>query len=242
MNETNSPERRLCAKCTGNKRWYPTTVADLSDFLSPHIKKSPAVPNGYAIRKNVCYGIQYLQYLCATLEQLSLSDVLLTMTFKQFIVSGIGVIEGVLFYLLKARGLHKTNEWELVGESSSPITEVANEQIKVDTRVLRKRVTPVDEELTFDRILRIAEQQKVLGADSKFYAQIHHLRKLRNKVHLYVTAHDLDSDFNAFAFKDFELMKAVLLALFSGQPFMPNTAQQKYFAFLAPWKSLAEPK
>lgn len=240
MDEANLRERRLCARCTGNKRWYPTSVANLSDFLSPHIKKSGAVPNGYAIRKNVCYGIQYLQYLCATFEQLSLSDVLLTMTFKQFIVSGIGVIEGVLFYELKARSLHRTNEWELLRESSSPITEVAGEHIRIDTRVLRKLSAPADEELTFDRILRIAEQKKVLGTDSKFYAQTHHLRKLRNKVHLYVTAHDLDSDFNAFAFKDFELMKAVLLALFSGQPFAPDTAQQMYFAFLAPWKSLGE--
>ena len=187
-------ERRLCASCGGKNRWYPTPIAQLDAFFVLHIKKTSAVPNGYVIRKNICYGIQHLQFLSESLSQLSLSGVLLTMTFKQFVVTGMAIIESILYNEIRARNLLRTNEWELLQESSSPVSDVGTAQIRIDTRVLRKRVKPVEEEPAFDRLLRVAERKKVLGADSKFYAQAHHLRKLRNKVHLYVTAHDLDSD------------------------------------------------
>ena len=228
----------LCAVCAGKNRWYPTSIADLDAFLGPHIRKSVQVPNGYAVRKNVCYGIQYLQYLSSSLEQLSLSEVLIAMTYKQFIVNGIGVVEGLLFYLIKARGLHRTAEWELMDEHSAPPKAIGADTFRTETRLLRKRVSPIDEALTLERILRIAERQKVLGSDSAFYAQIHHLRNLRNKIHLHITRHDLDSDFNAFELKDFELMKRVLLLLLSGQPFAPSAIQGSYLTFLAPWRKV----
>lgn len=235
-------ERKLCASCAGKERWYPTPVSQLDFFLSPHIKKTSTVPNGYAIRKNICYGIQHLQYLSETLTQLRLSGVLITMTYKQFVVTGMGIIEGILYNELKARNLLRTNEWELLKESSSPETDIGGPVIRVDTKVLRKRSVPVEEDPVFDRLLRVAEKKRVFGTDSKFYAQAHHLRKLRNKVHLFVTGSDLDSDWNAFGFKEFELMKTALLALLSGGPFSPDAAQQEFLRFLAPWKGLGVPE
>lgn len=235
-------DRKLCASCAGKERWYPTPVSQLDLFLNPHIKKTSAVPNGYAIRKNICYGIQHLQYLSETLTQFSLTSVLITMTYKQFIVTGMAIIEGILYNELKARDLLRTNAWELLKESSSPETDIGGAVIKVDTRILRKRSVPVEEEPVFDRLLRVAEKKRVFGTDSKFYAQAHHLRKLRNKVHLFLTGGDLDSDWKAFGFKEFELMKTALLALLSGKPFSPGAAEREYLKFLAPWKALGVPE
>ena len=226
-------ELKLCRDCGGKKRWYPTSIAQLDTFLSPHIKQTSAVKHGYAIRKNICYGIQYLQYLDETLQQLRLSEVLITMTYKQFVVTGIAIIEGVLYNQLKSKDLLRTNEWEVVKESESPEIALAGATIRTETRVLRKREVPVEEETSFDRLLRIAERKKVLGADSTFYAKAHHLRKLRNKVHLFVTAHELDSDWNAFGVKEFKLMKHALFILLTGPPFFPNDTQREVFAFLA---------
>jgi hypothetical protein len=232
---------RLCEECGDGARWYPVSVQKLDELFRDHIKRTPGVLNGYAIRKNVCYGIQYLQYLTATLEQLSLSGVLLTLTYKNFIVTGIGVVEAILFHELKKRGLHKTDQWELVKRSTSTEFNHGSEIFRNEIALWRKRDAPIDENLAFDRILRISEDKKVLGSSSKFYARMHHLRRLRNKVHLFVTAGDLDSDWNAFQFKDLELMKSLLHELLTGSLFAPSKEQRSYFNFLRPWKTLREP-
>jgi len=239
--KANESIRRLCRICVGDKRWYPTSVSRLDELLKTRIYRSTHIPNGYAIRKNLCYGIQYLQYVVASLEQLSLSEVLLTQSYKTFIVTGIGIIEGILFYLVKEGNHQRTSEWEVIKESTSgPFTEgVAT--LRVDTTILRKRAAPVDDDLPFERILRITEQKQLFGTKSQFYAQAHHLRKLRNKVHLFVTANELDTDWNAFAFKDFELMKSLLLEIFTSGLFVPSPEQKKYFSFLHAWSILGVP-
>jgi hypothetical protein len=88
----------LCVRCGRGDRWYPVPVAKLDAFLSRRIKRTPVVPNGYAIRKSVCYGLQYLEYLSKTLVERSLSEVLLSQSYKTFLVTGIGIVEGLLFY------------------------------------------------------------------------------------------------------------------------------------------------
>lgn len=210
----------------------------LDEWLRDHVKRTPTVPNGYAIRKNICYGIQYLEYLVATLEQLSLSEVLLTLTYKSFIVTGISVVEGLLFHELKRRGLQRTDEWEQISASFTKDFQVGAELFRNEVVTWKKRAAAVDEAMQFDKILRIAEGKKVLGATSTFYARMHHLRKLRNKVHLFVTDGDLDSDWNAFQFKDFELMKALLRELLVGPLYAPTAEQRAYFDFLRPWQHL----
>src|SRR5258708_1618141 len=107
---------RLCKECAGTLRWYPTSIGKLDDFFSPLIKRSFNVPNGYAVRKNLCYSLQYLEYHAQCLQQLSLSSVLLTMTYKQFVITGIGVIEAILYYLIREEHLLRTNQWELLSE------------------------------------------------------------------------------------------------------------------------------
>ena len=234
-------EARLCAHCNDGVRWYPTPITALESYFNKSIRKTGNIPNGYAIRKNLCYSVQHLQYLIATLEQLSLSGVLITQTYKVFIVTGMGVVEAILFYLIKRANLQRTNEWELIRDQVSSDFPHASESLRVHWHLYRKRPTPIDEDITFERILRIVEAKKLLGVDSKFYAQLHHLRKLRNKVHLFVTSDDFDTDWNAFNFRDLELMKALLLDLLAGSLFAPSKPQLKYFAFLRPWSRLGTP-
>src|SRR6266513_783405 len=96
---------KLCQSCNAGKRWYPIPISKLDHFFSPFIKKSTNVSNGYAVRKNVCYALQYMEYHAECLKQLSLSGVLLTMTYKQFVITGIGVVEGILYYLIREHQL-----------------------------------------------------------------------------------------------------------------------------------------
>jgi hypothetical protein len=91
----------------------------------------------------------------------------------------------------------------------------------------------VDEDVAFERLLRIVESKKLLGKDSTFYAKLHHLRKLRNRVHLFLTDGEFDHDWHAFGLKDLRTMKEILFGLLTDPYFGPTSEERMYFEYLA---------
>ena len=225
---------QLCANCGEGTRWYPNTVSSLDSLLRTVIWAGTGVPHSYEIRRNICYNLQYLEYLTETLKQLNLSNVLLTQTYKSFVVTGVGIFEAIFYYIIRHKNLHRQNEWELVKEVKTQPFKVGTDTLRIDNQLLKRREAPAEEEMTFETILRKVEQHKLLGATTKFYARLHHLRKLRNKVHIHVVAEDFDTDWHSFHYKDFQLMKALLLEVFTGPVFAPGTEEKKLFTFLKP--------
>ena len=47
------------------------------------------------------YNLQYVEYLQQTLIEISLSAVLEKLTYKSYIVTGVGIVEAVLFHLVR---------------------------------------------------------------------------------------------------------------------------------------------
>ena len=67
--------------------------------------------------------------------------------------------------------------------------------------------------MRFIDMCQMAERKHLLGISSAVYAQIGHLRSLRNRVHIHSVQHDRDKDWWTFSVSDYVLMKDVLNAV-----------------------------
>lgn len=92
----------LLKKSTG-QHWYPTPVSNYKENL----KLLRGTPNKNQIRSNFAYNMQYLEYLQKQISELRLSSVLITMLYKTYIITAIGIIEMLFSGMLKAKNFGK---------------------------------------------------------------------------------------------------------------------------------------
>ena len=71
--------------------------------------------------------------------------------------------------------------------------------------------------MRFIDICKRSERKRVLGKSEPPYAQLKHLRNLRNRVHIHSIEHERDHDYWNFNHKDFLTMKDVLKSIFSSE-------------------------
>ena len=97
----------LLKKNNCKTRWYPHSVEDF--------KCSILIPNDSADNKrynsNFAYSMQYLQYIEKQLSELELSSVIITMLYKNYIITGMGIVEMLFTYILKTTNNWKTTDW-----------------------------------------------------------------------------------------------------------------------------------
>lgn len=198
--------------------------------------------------RNIAYNLQYLEYLSRAFE-LHLANTeplhvtVYALTCKTFVVTGMGVVEAILWYLLKRSDQQARSEWTTVAETASAFTEKGR-QFKVVTTVKRKLDAPEDVEMGLDQMSRRVEKKKLLGVDGQVYKDLNHLRKLRNRVHIHDVQHDKDTDWWSFSSKEVKLMKGVLNSIFRSELFHPEAEHEEFLAYLqvaeAPEKLAAE--
>ena len=92
----------LCKDCGQDNQWLPTPLHKIETLLSTLIDRDKGVDHHYELRKNLAYNLQYIEYLACTLEDLRLTSVLHNQTIKSFIIVGSGVVEAILYYVLRA--------------------------------------------------------------------------------------------------------------------------------------------
>lgn len=212
--------------------WYPTSVANLDDLLVKAIKRGTGFVNVYALRRNIAYNLQYLEFLDRCLSDIKLSTVLTTQTHKIFIIVGCSVMESLLAYLLIKSGNYKMTQWELECVMPGQEKNVNEKRTRIDCYVYKKLTTKKREEMSFDVMIRKAESKKILGSDHSIYAKLQYLRGLRNKVHLHVIDEPTDTDWNAFQPRHLCAMAQVLHSVFTGPIFRPSQQERGYFDYL----------
>jgi len=217
---------------SGDPRWYPVEVRELTELLKKVIRSGRGYEHAYALRKNIAYNLQYVEFLDRCLSDISLSSVLERQTWKMFIVVGCGIVESLLHFLLIARGLHSTTEWELHATLRGNPKTVDGDTLRADTHLLRRLDSAQLAPMTFDAMLKKAEAKTVLGSDHSVYAALKRLRPLRNRVHLQAIESPADTDWNAFTATDLGIMAEVLYKVFTSTVFRPSNAQKQYFAYL----------
>lgn len=212
--------------------WLPTSVNKYDDLLSNNIVSGRGYGNVYALRRNIAYNLQHIEFLDQSLVDLKLTGVLITQTWKTGIIVGCGIIESVLHYLIVTSGNQSTTDWETKQEFTGATKTLEGKVYRIDSVVKEKLATPKPSPMTFDTMLKKAESKKLLGNDHSLYAKLKRLRPLRNRVHLQEIAQPVDHDWNAFKVLDYKLMMQVIHAVFTGPTFAPTADERRYFAYL----------
>lgn len=217
---------------SADPKWYPVAIHKIDELLSKVIYSGRGYRHTYALRRNIAYNLQYIEYLDRTVQDLKLSEVLVTQTWKTLVITGSGVVECLLNYLLIARGLQAKSEWELVVVAPGNQKIMEGESRKVDSYIYRKRPSPTNSQMTFDAMLKKAKSKKILGTAPNLYSDLDRLRPLRNRVHLQQISSDFDTDYNAFNWNDAVTMARVLKEIFTSNIFRPSAAEIAYFDYL----------
>lgn len=82
-------------------RWHPYSIDTFEEFLTNGILKDANI----GIVKNICYSMQYLQYISLQKEKLKLHSIVETMPIKNYIIIGISIIEDIFYSLIKINKL-----------------------------------------------------------------------------------------------------------------------------------------
>ncbi len=148
--------------------WYPVPVETYRDILKIDI----STEKGAGLLNNVCYNLQYLEFLEKEFAELEVSSVILVMLLKSYVLTASSIIEGLFGNLIQRRG------WTLSSDTKKE-------------RHIRKR--------SFEEKIAIIEEQcRKSNSDASIFSNIDKLRDLRNRIHLQKSENITDHDYNAF--------------------------------------------
>ena len=228
----------MLTKTTEDARtWYPTPIHDLDNLLIKSIHAGRGYRHSRALRSNISYSLQHIEFLHRCTLDIKLSGVLKKQTWKSMIVVGCGIVESLLDFLLVAKNAHSKTEWELVAVAPGNTKTLDGEKRKIDSHIYRKLPAFVPKPMSFDIMIEKAKSKKVLGSNNATYQALQKLRPLRNRVHLQIISSDSDTDWNAFSREDVCLIADVLHSIFTSNIFRPSNDEISYFDFLLEYRT-----
>lgn len=213
--------------------YCPNGVDAIHAFLRRGIPKDdPTLAHGYAFVRNIAYNLQYLEYLNYTLSETELHVTVRTLAQKTFVITGMSVIEAILWFVLKKSGLQRTEEWEQVQELETRAFKENDAEYQLVNTLLRRLPESRDIEMPLDAMIKRVESKKLLGLNGQVYKDLNYLRKLRNRVHIHAVQHDRDTDWWSFNDRELKLMKGVLSSVLRSELFNPETEHDPLIAYL----------
>jgi hypothetical protein len=151
---------------------------------------------------------------------------------KTYIITGMSIVECILHYLIKSNDLCKKNDFREISRFKSNPKHILGSEVKIETIMSEKLSIPVEEEMNLDKMIKIAEKHKLLGADKNdTYSRLSRLRKLRNKVHLHICDY-LEHDFNSFTMREALIMKEILKVIIHSDLFKKYKNKEELFNFI----------
>lgn len=221
--------------------WQPTLIDTVCSFVRNAIPLGAGVlAHERAYVRNIGYNLQYLEYLNHLIEEEPLHATVSTLTAKSFVVTGMSVVESVLWYVLKSNKLQRTEEWEQVTSTDSAPFVESGATYKLVSTLQRKLPVPIEVEMPLDAMIKRVESKKLLGVGTQVYRDLNYLRKLRNRVHIHSVQHDQDTDWWNFSTKEVKLMKGVLHSLFTSSLFHPDADDLERLKYLQVAESLPD--
>lgn len=213
--------------------YCPNGVDVIHAFLRRGIPKDdPTLSHGRAFVRNIAYNLQYLEYLNYTLCDTELHVTVRTLTQKTFIITGMSIIEAILWFVLKKSGLQRTEEWAQAHELETRVFEENSTDYKLVNTLLRRLPESKDVEMPLDAMIKRVESKKLLGLNVQVYKDLSYLRKLRNRVHIHAVQHDKDTDWWSFNNPELKLMKGVLGSVLRSELFNPLPQHDSLIAYL----------
>lgn len=206
-------------------RWYPTSVESYKNSF----KLDDNVENTRALRSNLAYSMQYLQFLEKELAEMDLSSVLMVMVYKTYVITGMSVLEGLFTNIIKSRGWWKTANLKSLGTTQANETNFDGTKYVIKTEVLKK-VPEYSLMMNLDDLIKILERHhSALQVNHLIYPALKRLKSLRNRIHLQKTESDTDHDYNAFDLSVKKEMGSILYEILTS-PMVTNSPEN--FEFL----------
>ncbi len=206
-------------------RWYPQSV----ETYKSAFKIDKTIENASALLSNLAYNMQYLEYLEKELFELKLSDVIVTMLYKTYIITGMSILEGLFSNIIKSNGYWKTSTLESQGTTQSSKTNFSGVSYTVKTELF-KTVDKYQLQMDLNSLIDILNKHhSVLEIDHLIYPALKRLKDLRNRVHLQKSNGNYDHDYNAFNFSDKNEMGKILFEILTSENITNNP---KVFDFL----------
>jgi hypothetical protein len=194
-------------------RWYPSPV----DYYNKAFKIDDNVKNSKALRKNLSYSMQYLEFLEKELDELHVSSVISVILIKTYVVTGMSLLEGIFTNIIKSRGWWKTTDLQSVIKLKSNPGNVGKEQYLVETEIFKK-VSPYEIRMNLDGMIKILQHHhEALNVNYLVYPALKRLKDLRNRVHLQMLESTTDHDYNAFGPEVKEEMGAILYTILTSE-------------------------
>lgn len=207
------------------------TVAQYEIFVESGIKKNNQFIRTYEINKNISYSFTYIEYLTNKIREEG-NFVIKSQLYKSYIITGMAIVECIFHYLIKSKGLNKTILFREISKFKTNSKEVLGKEIKVETVLSEKLSIPIEDEITLDKMIKIAEKHKLLGQNQEAtYSRLGRLRKLRNKIHLHISDY-LEHDFNSFTMREAVIMKEILKVVIYSDIFEAYKNKEELFDFI----------
>lgn len=201
------------------ERWHPRIVPCFeSELVCGQLQNM-----NIALRKNIAYALQYLEFLQLELKEVHLHDVVAMHLLKSYIVTAMGIIEGVFYHVVTINGYNKKSDWEVLGKPvhTNVFREDGNER-KYVISVEQKLSSPIPVQMDFEYLINKVQEKKLIGLTGKAYPYLKKLKKLRNKVHLHIAMTREETDYNSIDYYDYLLARYVLLKILTDERLNPN--------------------
>lgn len=212
--------------------WCPTLVDTWRAFLRRGIPDDGALQHRRAFVSNIGYNLQFLEFTNYQIAETPLHATVYTQTLKSFVITGMGIVESLMWYLLKKHGFNRRVDWESIAELHTSTYKESGQEFRVVNTIEKKLSESREIEMSLHWMLKKVEKKKLLGVDGQVYRDLNYLRGLRNKVHIHVVQHDSDTDWNAFNNNELKLMKKALYGVFTSELFKPEDKHLEKLEFL----------
>lgn len=213
----------LIKRNNAKNRWYPQSVEEYKSSIKIPYNSD----ENRRLNSNFAYSMQYIEYIEKQLDELRLSEVIVTMLYKSYIITGMGIIEMLFVYLLKDRGHWNMTEWkECATYKSNPKDDNGNVSW-VETKLYQK-VEPYEMRMDLDSMIKKMEKKHILTIDHAVFPALKKLRELRNRVHLQAGEGAHGHDYNTIGFDEIQMMRRILYAILTAPEICNNAARFEF--------------
>ncbi len=145
-------------------RWYPQPI----DWYKDNLKILSSSAENERIICNFAYNMQYIEFIEKELTDLKLSSVILTMLYKTYIITSMGIIESLFSYLLKEKGQWKVSCWDEICTFQANEKVIDSEQYMIKN-ILCKKCEPKKIRMDLDSMIKKVESKNLLNIDHSIF-------------------------------------------------------------------------
>lgn len=147
-------------------RWYPYSI---DGYKAVFNKMDMTVANSHALKSNLSYSMQYLEYLEKQLSELELSSVLYAMTVKSYVITGMSILEGLFSNIVRSKGWWKMSSVKSIGTVTSSKKKFEDKYYIIKTELCTK-VPQYEIQMNLDDLIKKLENHHdALGVDHLIY-------------------------------------------------------------------------